>query len=203
MRLYMNPASPFSRKARIIARELDLMRMVEEIPVNPLTSEELAKVSPLRKIPVLALNDGSTLLDSKVICEYLNELGGGKFFPGISVWREVSGRWRALSLQALGDGIAEAAVARIYEGRRAETERSQAAIDKYLGVVARSLDVLERAKFTEQPTIGEIAVGCAVGYLDFRDVLPGWRDSRPQLAAWYETFAKFPSMQATWPAALT
>lgn len=202
MRLYMNPASPFARKARIIARELDLMRLIEEIPVNPAASEELAKVTPLRKIPVLVLNDGSTLLDSKVICEYLNELGGGKFFPGLSLWREVSGRWRALSLQALGDGIAEAAVARIYEGRRPENERSQAAIDKYLGVVARSLDALERAKFAEVPTIGEIAVGCALGYLDFREVLPGWRDGRPQLAAWYETFAKFPSMQATWPASL-
>jgi glutathione S-transferase len=203
MKLYMNPASPFARKARIVSRELDLMRLVEEIAVNPMTSEELHKVNPLRKIPVLVLNDGSTLLDSKVICEYLNETGGGKFFPGMSLWREVSGRWRALTLQALGDGISEAAVARTYEGRRPDGERSQAAIDKYFGVVARGLDTLERAKFADQPTIGEIAVACAIGYVDFREVLPGWRDTRPQLAAWYEAFAKFPSMQSTWPAALS
>ena len=111
MKLYMSPASPFARKARIIVRELDLVRLVEEIPTNPATSEELRKTNPLGKIPALVLDDGSTLIDSPVICEYLNELGGGKFFPGMTIWREVSGRWRALTLQALGDGIADAAVA--------------------------------------------------------------------------------------------
>ena len=113
MKLYMSPASPFARKARIMIHELDLTRLVEEIPTNPATGEELRKTNPLGKFPALVLDDGSTLLDSRVICEYLNELGGGKFFPGMTIWREVSGRWRALTLQALGDGIADAAVARV------------------------------------------------------------------------------------------
>ena len=202
MKLYMSPASPFARKARIIVRELDLVRLVEEIPTNPATSEELRKTNPLGKIPALVLDDGSTLIDSPVICEYLNELGGGKFFPGMTIWREVSGRWRALTLQALGDGIAEAAVARIYEERRPEEVQSKDAIAKYTTVITRSLDALERARFAETPTIGEIAVACAIGYIDFRLPELNWRDRRPRLRDWYETFAKFPSMQATWPANL-
>jgi len=202
MKLYMSPASPFARKARIIVRELDLARLVEEIPTNPAVSEELRKTNPLGKIPALVLDDGSTLIDSPVICEYLNELGGGKFFPGMSIWREISGRWRALTLQALGDGIADAAVACIYEGRRPEELQNKEAIAKYLAVINRSLDALERAKFVEPPTIGEIAVACAIGYLDFREVATGWRDTHPQLRDWYEGFAKYPAMQATWPANL-
>ena len=203
MKLYMSPASPFARKARIIVRELDLARLVEEIPTNPAVSEELRKTNPLGKIPVLVLDDGSTLIDSPVFCEYLNELGGGKFFPGMSLWRETTGRWRALTLQALGDGIADAAVARIYEGRHPVELQNQDAIAKYLGVIGRSLDALERARFVEPPTIGEIAVACAIGYLDFRQVATGWRETRPNLAAWYEAFCKYPAMQETRPANLT
>jgi len=202
MKLYMSPASPFARKVRVIILELDLGRLVEEIAVNPAASDELRRTNPLGKIPALILDDGSTLIDSPVICEYLNEMGGGKFFPGMTIWREVSGRWRALTLQALGDGLADAAVALIYEKRRPEGENSQAFIDKQTAVIARSLDALERARFAEKITIGEIAVGCALGYLDFREVMPGWRDARPNLSAWYEGFAKYPSMAATAPANL-
>jgi len=200
MKLYMNTASPYSRKARVVIRELDLGRLVEEISVNPAASDELRHVNPLGKIPALVLNDGSTLLDSMVICEYLNDLGGGKFFPGMSIWRETSGRWRALTLQALGDGICDAAVARVYEGRRPPELESEAAIHKYLAVITRSLDALEHARFLDPPTIGEITVACALGYIDFRLPETNWRDTRPNLAAWYEKFAQWPSMQATQPA---
>ena len=204
MKLFMSPASPFARKARIIVRELDLTRLVEEISTNPATSEELRKVNPLGKIPALVLDDGSALVDSRVICEYLNDLGGGKFFPTPGLWSQSSGgRWRALALQAVGDGIADAAVASIYERRRPEEQQNKDAIARYMKAVNSALDALERARFAETPAIGEIAVGCAIGYLDFRDVIPGWRETRPNLAAWYEKFAKYPSVVATWPANLT
>jgi glutathione S-transferase len=202
MKLYMNPASPFARKARIIIRELDLTRLVEEIPVNPLISEELRRINPLGKIPVLVLKDGSTILDSPVICEYLNDLGGGKFFPGYTVWRDVSARWRALTLAALGDGLCDAAVARIYESRRPQEQQSKAILQKHLDAVSRTLDVLEHARFAEDPTIGEIAVACGLGYLDFRLPELAWRDKHPALAAWYEKFSNYPSLQATMPANL-
>jgi glutathione S-transferase len=67
-------------------------------------------------------------------------------------------------------------------------------------VVGRSLDALERARFAEPPTIGEIAVACAIGYLDFRLPELAWRDTRPHLREWYEGFSKYPAMQETQPA---
>jgi len=203
MKLYTSVASPFSRKVRIIVQELDLKRLVEEVQTNPGTSEELKRINPLGKIPALVLADGSALIDSKVICEYLNDVGNGKFFPGTSLWHSDSGRWRALGLQALGDGVADAAVALMVESRRPEGEKSQAFIDKQTAVIARTLDALERARFAAQPTIGEIAVGCAIGYLDFRMPDLGWRQSRANLSAWYEKFANYPSMRTTAPDAPT
>ena len=201
MKLYTNPASPFSRKVRIVIRELDLARLVEEINVNPLASEELRRVNPLGKIPVLVLKDGSTLVDSPVICEYLNDLGDGALFPPLEPRREISARWRALTLQALGDGICDAAVARVYEGRRPPELQSEAVVHKQVAAVARSLDVLERARFERAHTIGEIAVACALGYLDFRLPELEWRQARPNLRDWYEEFAQYPSMKDTAPPA--
>src|SRR5580700_8119798 len=98
----------------VIARELDLKL---EILPRPDNAAEFRRINPLGKIPVLVLDDGSALFDSPVICEYLNQYGGGKFFPGMSLWRQNSGRWKALCLQALGDGIGDAAVAYVILGR--------------------------------------------------------------------------------------
>jgi glutathione S-transferase len=185
---------------RIVIRELDLTRLVEEITVNPAASDELRRVNPLGKIPVLVLKDGTTIIDSPVICEYLDDLAGGKLFPPFEPRREVSARWRALTLQAVGDGICDAAVARVYEGRRAPELQSEAVVHKHLAAVNRALDVLEKTQFAGEPTIGEIAVACALGYLDFRLPELSWRQTRSNLRDWYEAFALYPSMKDTWPA---
>ena len=204
MKLYSNPASPFARKCRIIARELNLTGVVEEVNVDTRAMpDEVRRLNPLGKIPILALNDGSTILDSRVICEYLNERGGGKFFPGMSLWRDVSGRWKALTLQALGDGICDAAVARTYESRRPPEQQSPATLERYNKAIASSLAVLGQAPFTKKITIGEIAVACALGYLDFRVPELSWRADHPKLRDWYEIFAQYPSMKDTWPVALS
>jgi glutathione S-transferase len=203
MKLYTNPASPFARKARIIVQELNLTKVVEEVDVARRDlGDAFRSINPLGKIPVLVLKDGSTLFDSPVICEYLNDLGGGKFFPGRSLLRENSGHWRALTLQALGDGICDAAVARNYEVLRPQEQQSEAAIQKYLNAVTASLDVLEQVTLSKKTTIGEIAVACAIGYLDFRMPELAWRETHPNLRDWYEKFAQYPAMKATWPAAL-
>ncbi len=201
MKLYTNPASPFARKARVIVRELKLVIEEIQVPREGL-GDGFRAINPLGKIPVLVLDDGSTLFDSPVICEYLNEAGGGRFFPGKSLLRENSGHWRALTLQALGDGICDAAVARNYERLRPAELQSDAVIQKHMNAVNTGLDVLERIRFTDKVTIGEITIGCALGYLDFRIPELGWRDARPNLRDWYEKFAQYPSMQATWPAQL-
>ena len=198
MKLYTNQASPFARKCRVVAHELNLK--LDEIEVLARDDESLRRFNPLKKIPILILDDGSSLFDSGVIAEYLNHMGGGRFFPGMNLWRATNGRWRALGLQALADGLMEAAVACRYELLNAEAQRNEDFIARYLATVDAGLATLERVKFAEVPTIGEISVGCALGYLDFRYDHLGWRNGRPKLAAWFETFSQFPSMQATKPA---
>jgi glutathione S-transferase len=198
LKLYSNAASPFARKCRVIAHELGLK--LDEIRTLPMQEPEFRKVNPLGKIPALVLDDGSVLIDSPVICEYLNHVGGGKFFPGMSILRHSSGRWKALGLAALGDGIADAAVAlRGLMGH--ESPAAEAARARQLAAVLAALDALERVKFAKDPTIGEISVGCALGYVDFRLTDLDWKSSRPNLSSWYARFCEYPSMKATVPAA--
>jgi glutathione S-transferase len=196
LKLYTNPASPFARKCRVIARELDLK--LEEVHTSPFQDPDFRRVNPLGKIPALLLDDGSVLIDSPVICEYLNQAGGGKFFPGMSIWRNNSGRWKALGLQALGDGLADAAVAWVVLGR--ESPVPEAARTRQMQTVLVTLDTLEKVKFAKDPTIGEISVACALGYLDLRLGDLDWKASRPNLSGWYARFCEYPSMKATAPA---
>ena len=197
MKLYSNAASPFARKCRVIAHELGLK--LEEIRTLPMQEPEFRRVNPLGKIPALVLDDGSVLIDSPVICEYLNHTGGGKFFPGMSIWRHNSGRWKALGLAALGDGIADAAVAWVIMGREATVP--EVARQRQMQTVLAGLDALERVRFAKDPTIGEISVACAIGYLEFRMPDLDWKATRPNLSAWYTKFCEYPSMKATAPAA--
>jgi glutathione S-transferase len=201
MKLFMTPTSPYARKARIIIRELDLTKLVTEVPVDLANKEEIRKFNPLGKIPALALDDGSILLDSPVICEYLDDLGNGKFFPRHGMFGDAKGRWKALTLAAIGDGLADAAVALMLEQRRKEERQSAGALEHHKGAILSTLDALERLAphFAEYPTIGEIAVGCALGYVDLRHGYLGWRAGRPQLAAWDVSFGRFHAVQATKP----
>lgn len=196
MKLYSHPASPFGRKCKIIAHELEIK--YEFVLVNARDDEGLRKINPLKKIPILILDDGSALFDSRVICEYLNDYGGGKFFPGKNIFTQKDGQWRALGLQALADGIMDAAVALRYE-TTADDKNNPDHIRRYTATITAGLDTLERMKFAEKPTIGEIATGCALGYLDFRYADMNWREGRTKLAAWFEKFSQYPSMLATVP----
>ena len=195
MKLYNNPASPFGRKCRVIARELGLR--LEEIQTSPFQDAHFRRVNPLGKIPALVLDDGSVLIDSPVICEYLNHVGGGKFFPGMSILRHSSGRWKALGLQALGDGLADATVAWVLLGR--EEQVPEKARARQMETILAALDALERVKFAKDPTIGEISVACALGYMEFRLTDLDWRSSRPNLSNWYALFCEYPSMKETAP----
>jgi glutathione S-transferase len=197
LKLYGNAASPFARKCRVIAHELGLK--LEEIRTLPMQDPEFRRINPLGKIPALMLDDGSVLIDSPVICEYLNHTGGGKFFPGMNIFKHNSGRWKALGLAALGDGLADAAVAWIILGR--ENPVPETSRQRQMQTVLATLDMLERVKFAKDPTIGEITVACAIGYVEFRMPDLDWKTSRPNLSAWYTKFCEYPSMKATVPAA--
>jgi glutathione S-transferase len=197
VKLYSNAASPFARKCRVIAHELGLK--LEEIRTLPMQDPEFRKINPLGKIPALVLDDGSTLIDSPVICEYLNYAGGGKFFPADTIWKAASGRWKALGLAALGDGLSDAAVAWVILGR--ENPVPETARQRQMQALLATFDVLERVKFAEAPTIGEITVACALGYIEFRMPDLDWKASRPNLSVWYAKFCEYPSMKATVPSA--
>jgi glutathione S-transferase len=199
--LFYSPNSPYARKARIIIRELKLGARVEEVIVSLPADAKFRAVNPLGKIPALLLDDGSVIYDSPVICEYLDELGGGKFFPRASLFKEAQGRWRALTLQALGDGIADAVVRRNQEMRLAVDKRSEDVLHRQTAAIEAAFVVANRAapKFPATPTIGEIAIACAIGYLDLRVPNDGWRDRYPQLTEWLVVFSRFESVQATQP----
>jgi glutathione S-transferase len=196
LKLYTNAASPFARKCRVIAHMLGLK--LEESRTLPMQEPEFRRINPLGKIPALILDDGSVLIDSPVICEYLNHAGGGSFFPTQSVWKEDARRWKILGLQALGDGLADAAVAWVIEGRAQPVNEASRA--RHTAAITATLDVLERAKLADEMTIGELAVACALGYVDFRMPDLDWKSSRPTLASWYAKIGEHPAMKATVPA---
>ena len=202
MRFWFNPASPFARKVRVVARETGLAGRIEEIntvvsPVKP--NAELARENPLVKIPALATPDLGTLYDSAVICEYLDSLHRGTpLFPAAG-----PERWRTLRLQALGDGILEASVLMRYESAvRPELLQWSDWNAGQLTKVRGGLDALEQEcpGWGERFAIGQITAACVLGYLDFRFPQEAWRESRPALARWYESIAQRASMKATVPA---
>src|SRR5487761_377249 len=199
MKLYFNPASPYVRKVRVTAHELELSDRIELIsisltPVSP--HDGLRASNPVGKIPALILEDGSALYDSPVICEYLDALAGGnRIFPAAG-----AARWTALRRQALADGIMDAAVLTRYEEAvRPKELRWQQWVDGQFLKIRTALDALEREQL-EAFDIGTISIACALGYLDLRFASEDWRTIRPRLTAWAAAIGKRPSLAATTPA---
>ena len=150
--------------------------------------------NPLSKVPCLVTSDGLALFDSPVICEYLDAVGAGSLFPPAGPLR-----WRALKLQAIGDGIMDAAVMRRMEMGRPAEEARTANMARQTAVVARSLDLLQAAPLADHLDIGTVTVACALGYLDLRFPDDAWREGRPALAAWYAAMEKRPEIADTAP----
>ncbi|MEO8486731.1 MAG: glutathione S-transferase N-terminal domain-containing protein [Betaproteobacteria bacterium] len=202
MKLYHSPSSPFVRKCLVAAHELGIADRLELVAANahPVNRDRaLVAVNPLGKVPTLVTDDGTILYDSRVICEYLNALGGGEIVPS-----EPELRWSALALQSLADGVTDAALLTRYETfARPEPLRWTDWIAGQLDKIACGLADLEaRASgFGDRVDIGTIAFACSLGYLDFRFASLGWRDRHPNAAAWYEWFSGRESMMLTRPPA--
>ena len=207
MRLRYSPTSPFVRKVMVVALETGLVERIERIAttVAPTTpNEEVARENPLVKVPALTTDDGLVLYDSPVICEYLDTLhAGAKLFPAAG-----AARWVALRQQALGDGVLEAAILGRYESVRPKEFLWQEWIDAQLRKVRGALAALDReveagelGNGRDDITIGQITVGCALGYLDFRYQGEEWRARSRRLAQWYAGFAERKAMQLTMPKA--
>lgn len=196
MKLRYSATSPYVRKVTMTIIECGLEDKVERVVTNAWdAATDLPADNPLGKVPALTTDDGTALFDSRVICEYLDSLHDGvKLFPAAG-----PARWAALRLQALGDGLNDAAVARRLEEMRPDGERSQKWIDRQAAAMIRTLDVLEGEVdgFAEGVDIGVLAVMSALGYLDLRFVEDDWRAGRPKLAAWFDGVSKRRSYQAT------
>lgn len=190
------PHSPFARKALVAAHETgqaDALDVVEAHVFDPETP--LAAENPLKKVPTLVLDDGTVLYDSTVICEWLDARAepGGRLFPAGAA------RWDALRLNALGDGLGQAATWNIRERYRDEDERSNTYLAYYQRALDRSLTALEAevAAWGDRFQIGQISVACALSYLDLRYPDWAWRDAAGGLGVWYGRVQARPSMTAT------
>ncbi len=194
--LRSSPASPFGRKVKISASLLGLTDRIQVVDADTMNPEDtLRQQNPLGKIPALILKDGEALYDSRVIVEYLDHLaGGGRILP--TGWD----RFLALREQALADGIMDAALLQVYEGRwRAEDRREQKWVEHHADKVRRGLDYAEAHLSTPHAAlhIGHIALACALGYLDLR-FAGGWRETYPKLVAWLNDFeARVPAFAKT------
>ena len=194
-----SPTSPYVRKVRVLLLETGLENRVELIdtqvtPIKP--NADLNASNPIGKVPAILTEDGLSLFDSPVICEYLDSLhSGAKMFP-------VNGnsRWLALRRQALGDGLLDAAILGRYESTLRPADKLwQDWLDAQMGKIYRSLDAMdaEAEKLAGVVNIGTITIGCALGYLDFRYNQMNWRSERSDLSAWFEKFSLRSSMVAT------
>jgi glutathione S-transferase len=199
MNILFSPFSPFVRKCLATGMELGLNERITLLacsahPIN--RDHEIVAFNPLGKIPTFFTDDGLVLYDSRVICEYLNDLVRGSLIPSAG-----RARWETLTLQSLGDGISDAAVLVRYEDAvRPQAFRWNDWKVAQMEKVETSLAALDTSPqlMTDRVDIGSIAVGCALWYLDLRFANWGWRERHPQLAVWYAAFSQRPAMAASW-----
>lgn len=198
MQLHWSPKSPYVRKVMVCAHELQLLpqlQLVRSVAAMLKPNAELMQVNPLSKIPTLVLDDGRTLFDSAVICEYLDALGSGTLFP-----KEGDARWAALRWHALGDGLLDALI--LWRNERERAQPLAALIEAFDLKTRATLQVLESEVAALQQTpfgIGHVTVACALGYIDYRFDTLGWRALAPQLAQWFAQMQQRPSIAATEP----
>jgi glutathione S-transferase len=203
MKLIGSITSPYVRKVRIVMAEkkLDFDFVSEDVWA---ADTSISASNPLGKVPCLVMEGGEALFDSRVIVEYVDTLSPvGKLIPDRGRERAEVKTWEALS-----DGLLDAAIlARLeatWSGRK-EGERSQAWIDRQLKKIDDSLAAMDRALAERSNCVGiqislaDIAVGVAVGYLDFRFPQIDWRGQHPNLGALYERLAQRQSFKDTRP----
>jgi len=199
MQLISSPASPFVRKVRVLLIETGQEGEVEQIDVSttPLApAAEVTAANPLSKIPALIRPDGPTLYDSRVVTRYLDARKGGTLYPDARIWE-------VLTLEATADALLDAAVLMVYEGRcRPDDKQDKGWLDAQWSKIEGALDALNARWISHLAgplDMGQIAVGCALGYLDFRHPDREWRKGRDELDDWFAVFSQRDSMVATKP----
>lgn len=199
LKLIHSSSSPYVRKVSVTLSETGQTDDVALVGVKTTalnTADEAAAANPLGKIPALVRPDGPAIYDSRVICRYLVARAGADLYPEDRLWD-------VLTLEATADGLLEAAVLMVYEKRLRPAEIVfYDWLTAQWGKVEGALDALNERWMSHlfgPLDMGQIAVGCAMGYLDFRHDDRNWRKGRDGLAGWYAEFAKRESMLATMP----
>ena len=173
MKLFGGGTSPYVRKCRVTALELGMANRVEFAAIAG-ASEELKAINPIVKIPVLELDNGEHLFDSRMIMRYLNEQAGGTLYP--------AGDWAMVRRESEAEGLIDAALLlRAEFASRPEEKRWDGWIE------------------TQSAKINNVLAGCGLGYLDFRFADWGWREGRPAIAKWFKECNAGESMQSTIP----
>ncbi len=200
MKLIASPTSPYARKVRIALAEKKIdCEFVDDSPWSPET--KVTDHNPLGKVPVLVLDDGTSLYDSRVIVEYLDTVSPvSRLIPEPSRQRIAVRRW-----EALADGICDAAVAVVLEGKRPAEHQSREWIARQREKIDRGVRELA-GELEDKPwcngeayTLADIAAGCALGYLDLRHPDIGWRNAYPNLLKLAEKLSKRQSFQDSAP----
>ncbi len=204
MKLLGSTSSPYVRKVRVVMAEkkLDYTFVTEDVWAAETT---IADANPLGKVPCLVMEGAEALFDSRVIVEYLDTLSPvGKLIPAVGRERAEIKTW-----EALADGLLDAAILARLEatwGGRTKAQRSQNWVDRQMRKVDDALKAMSRG-LGEKPfcagihlSLGDIAVGCAVGYLDFRFPQINWRTEYPNLDRLHDKLMQRPSFADTVPA---
>lgn len=199
MQLYHNNASPFCRKVEIVAIETGQNDDILLVDARGHTTDPGTLpigVNPIGKIPTLTRDDGPALFDSRVICRFLSDRANAALYPAKRLYE-------VMTLEALADGMLDAATLMVYEVRsRPEEGRHPPWVEGQWKRIERALDALESrwmSHLNGPLDIGQIAVACALGYLDFRHADRNWRRGHDELTRWFEKFSERASMQATTP----
>ena len=195
MKLIYTNASPYARKVRIAAQETG---QTLDLAYDHPTAEDsgVPAVNPLGKVPALVLDDGRVIVDSPVICEFLDQNGRQPtLVPPMG-----PDRIRVLTLQAIADGIMDATVACVLETRRDPGEQSPYWLDRWEAAIRRTLPVLETEVLTQDTFhLGVISGVCALHYLDFRFPEKNYLAEHPRLRKWLGTYAERASVAETMP----
>ncbi|WP_022720997.1 glutathione S-transferase family protein [Rhodopseudomonas sp. B29] len=201
MKLYFSPASPFARKVRIAAIELGLIDKIELVGVSVVPGQAndayMHDVNPLKKLPALVLDSGEVIVDSYVIAEYLDELGGGKLIPASGAQR-----WRVRSDHSLLQGMTDSMLLCRYEKLVRPTDLFwQGWYDDHwnrawTGMARFNADT---AMLEGPLTLSQIALVCVLGYADFRFPDCGWRAAYPNLDAFHQRMMQRESVKVSVP----
>ena len=198
MKLYFSQNSPYARRPRLVLHEAGLQGEVEEEDLTPRAENDavLFANGPGGKVPALITNTGAFIVESLLICRYLDDLSGNKLTP-----LQPEERDKAIQLEGTASVLMDTLYFRTHEGRRDESHQVSTVKEKDAKIAMATYDALNEAAadFGNTINLGIITTVSALGYADWRHPSDNWRDGRSLLADWYERISNRPAMKLTAP----